>query len=462
MARCVAAAIAILIATQPVSASSLEWILLVDTSKSIGGKVPGSQDIFDDVQTSLREFIKTSNVGDTFYIHTFDTRSRFRSIIPIVDEANRTTLSNIFDDPIFRPNGDCTHIGDAVLAGLNQAAFFQDAGRTPVVVLFTDGIETCPASATTRLAELKISKVEMIPHAFYVVWLGDPLQEATVREQFPSRLRGSVSVLVRPHAQEIASLSQELRNVLPPSLVTEASVVDLGVVRPGHTAESSGLTVTASRNAAVRLNLSGEGLAEFQLTGLPEPTRLKAGKNKIAVSIAAPASVPAGTHKGVIEIRLAEDTTVRDDDDHPLLALTASVVVSRSWLPAKWLLPLSVLLTLSSVTLLYLGIAGRRSRKLSKPVPIPGNDRAETKPSQRREPVTPSRDEIRAMEARVVLDRTLAELRKINDAIEELLTQARTNDQRLAELTARRDQLAAHLRQMEASLTEPPTDDKRR
>lgn len=117
---------------------AVDWIFLVDTSKSMRG-VGGTRDIFGDVKTSIDTFIREANDGDSVAIYTFDREVREVAALDIRDNR-REELQALVDE--LYPNGDRTYLGLAIRKGLEHAAKQpKDPTRTHAVVLFTDGQE---------------------------------------------------------------------------------------------------------------------------------------------------------------------------------------------------------------------------------------------------------------------------------------------------------------------------------
>lgn len=116
----------------------VDWIFLVDTSKSMRG-VGGTNDIWTDVRASLDSFVDETSDGDTVAIYAFDRGVRLQSATK-VDAATRADLHTTIRD--LQAEGDRTHLGAAIAQGLERAESLRptaDATRSRVVVLFTDG-----------------------------------------------------------------------------------------------------------------------------------------------------------------------------------------------------------------------------------------------------------------------------------------------------------------------------------
>ena len=164
------------------SSGGTDWILLVDTSLSMVGKARGSHDIFPEVRESIQQLLDNlADSVDTFYVYSFDSTTKFIGMFPLAGlgdrQAIRTRLS-----ASFIPNGQRTYIADAIVAGFARARAARrpksDPGRKQKVILFTDGLEDTGDDIYARklasLSDLKPYSFELLPHAFVVVWLGQP------------------------------------------------------------------------------------------------------------------------------------------------------------------------------------------------------------------------------------------------------------------------------------------------
>ncbi|HJQ40033.1 MAG TPA: VWA domain-containing protein, partial [Thermoanaerobaculia bacterium] len=93
-------AAALLFLTGAVGAQTLgpvDWIFLVDTSKSMRGIGAGSKGIWDDVRASLASFVHEAGERDTVTMYAFDADVRkveaddlYRAIITLPAEGKRT------------------------------------------------------------------------------------------------------------------------------------------------------------------------------------------------------------------------------------------------------------------------------------------------------------------------------------------------------------------------------------
>lgn len=185
---------------------AVDWIFLVDTSKSMRG-VGGSQDIFGDVKESLRTFVHHANDGDSVSLYTFD-----RDVTPRVQLDVRKDRSDLLDAiDRMRAEGDRTHLGAAIAKGLDRADRLKraspDPTRTRAIVLFTDGKEDVrgiehPISIPSNVARAQVTK----PFIFFVSMGGE--HEAQL-DTIPS-----AKVVRATDAEAIRNVAQQIRTIV--------------------------------------------------------------------------------------------------------------------------------------------------------------------------------------------------------------------------------------------------------
>lgn len=186
---------------------AVDWIFLVDTSKSMRG-VGGTRDIFDDVKASIDTFVREANDGDSVAIYTFDRDAEMHSSTVIGGNA-RDDLQTIVGG--LNANGDRTHLGLAIKQGLERAGSLKpDAKRTHAVVLFTDGKEDVRGIRDpVRIA----SNVDRVGDSFvFFVSMGDE-HEAQLDEF--ARAAKNTTVLRAPSVSAIREVAEKIRATLP-------------------------------------------------------------------------------------------------------------------------------------------------------------------------------------------------------------------------------------------------------
>lgn len=215
----------------------VDWIFLVDTSKSMRG-IGGTKDIWMDVKVSLDSFVREAGERDTVAMYAFDSDVR---------EIEATSPSDLYRAILSLPaEGKRTHLGAAIAKGLERAELLRhastDATRRQVVVLFTDGKEDVkdienpiPIGANVdRVGKTFVFFVSMGDHEPQLDAFDAATEQATV--------------LKAPTAEAIRNIAREIRTKisLPSPPPPEPHVVRL----PPPVAKSS-----STRNALIAVAL---------------------------------------------------------------------------------------------------------------------------------------------------------------------------------------------------------------
>ena len=188
----------------------VDWIFLVDTSKSMRGVGANAKNVFPEVKASLDTFIDEASDGDTVAIYTFDRDVRLHSAMR-VDDAARTDLQNIVS--ALGAEGNRTHLGAAIQQGLERAATLRksaDPTRTRAVVLFTDGRED------VKGIEHPVHIDASVQHAddtfIYFVSMGEHEPKLDTFARATKR----TTVLKAPTAEAIRDVARTIRATIPP------------------------------------------------------------------------------------------------------------------------------------------------------------------------------------------------------------------------------------------------------
>ncbi len=255
--RIVPAAVLLLIAVavraQPRGA--VDWVFLVDTSKSMRGI--GGKNIFPDVKASIASFVREASDGDSVTIFTFDSDVRLHASTEIHGAA-RDDLVSIVD--ALEANGIRTHLGLAIQKGLERAAMMRAGGdktRAQSVILFTDGEEDVRGIPHPVPISASLDRVDGT-YVFFVS-MGEHEHEAQL-DEFAGKAK-HVTVLRAPTRDAIRDVERRIRSTIneqtKPAVITIApAMLDLGDVRRGKSAEAD-VSVDADRPAQVTLRLAG-------------------------------------------------------------------------------------------------------------------------------------------------------------------------------------------------------------
>ena len=209
MFRAAAMAMALLFPSGALCAQTLgpvDWIFLVDTSKSMRGVGKGTKDIWLDVQASLGKFLDETGPEDTVTLYGFDRDVR---------EIQAPPGSNLFRAILeLEAKGNRTHLGAAIAEGLDRAEQLRrdssDATRRQVVVLFTDGKEDVRGinkpvgidANVGRVGETFVFFVSMGEHEPKLDWFAEHSERT--------------EVLKAPSPEEIRNVAQKIRAKIPP------------------------------------------------------------------------------------------------------------------------------------------------------------------------------------------------------------------------------------------------------
>jgi hypothetical protein len=186
----------------------VDWIFLVDTSKSMRG-VGGAKDIWADVKVSLNSFVREAGDQDTITLYTFDRDVR-EMVTPSRDDLYRVIL-------LLDAQGNRTHLGAAIAQGLGRAEDLRrdhpDATRRQVVVLLTDGTEDVRGIRNPVPIE---ANVQRAGETFvFFVSMGDHEPQL---DAFAARAKHA-TVLKAPTAEAIRNVAREIRTKIAPKPV---------------------------------------------------------------------------------------------------------------------------------------------------------------------------------------------------------------------------------------------------
>lgn len=206
--RCLPLAAVLLFAAVASHAQTLgpvDWIFLVDTSKSMRG-VGGTKDIWADVKVSLDSFVREAGDRDTVTLYAFDRDVRE------IDTASRGDLYRAI--LLLDAHGNRTHLGAAIAKGLERAELLRrghpDAARRQVVVLLTDGTEDVRGIENPVRID---ANVDRAGETFvFFVSMGDHEPQL---DAFAARAKHA-TVLKAPTAEAIRNLAREIRTNIEP------------------------------------------------------------------------------------------------------------------------------------------------------------------------------------------------------------------------------------------------------
>jgi hypothetical protein len=185
----------------------VDWIFLVDTSKSMRG-VGGTKDIWMDVKVSLDSFVREAGGRDTVAMYAFDGDVR---------EIEATSHSDLYRAILSLPaEGKRTHLGAAIATGLERADLLRhastDATRRQVVVLFTDGKEDVKDIKNPVPIGANVDRVGKT--FLFFVSMGDHEPQL---DEFDAATE-QATVLKTPTTEAIRNIAREIRSKIPAPL----------------------------------------------------------------------------------------------------------------------------------------------------------------------------------------------------------------------------------------------------
>lgn len=203
------AAVALLFIAGAVRAQTrgaVDWIFLVDTSKSMRGVGPGNKDIFGDVQASIETFVREASDGDSVSVYTFDRDVRSHGLRDIRGQFDRDELFDTIRG--LEAEGNRTHLGAAIAKGLERSESLQqrnDPTRTRAIVLFTDGKEDVRQIDHAISIPSNIDRALKSGSRMFFVSLGEREHEVQL-DAFPN------ATVLKAHDREaIRRIAQEIR-----------------------------------------------------------------------------------------------------------------------------------------------------------------------------------------------------------------------------------------------------------
>jgi len=182
----------------------VDWIFLVDTSKSMRG-IGGTKNIWTDVKVSLDSFVREAGERDTVTMYAFDSDVR---------EIEAASRSDLFRAILTLPaEGKRTHLGAAIAEGLTRAESLRRAGtdmtRRQVVVLFTDGREDVKGIENPIRIDANVDRVGGT--FLFFVSMGDHEPQL---DRFAAATE-QATVLRAPTAEAIRNIAREIRAKIP-------------------------------------------------------------------------------------------------------------------------------------------------------------------------------------------------------------------------------------------------------
>jgi len=329
---------------------AVDWIFLLDTSKSMRGVGKGARNIFPEVKASIESFVREAQDGDSVTIQTFDSDVRSYGLRDIHGPFDREELYDTIRQ--LQAEGNRTHLGLAIAKGLERSeALMQrdaDATRARAIVLFTDGKEDVKGIANPVPIPANVARTLASKPWIFFVSMGE--HEAQLDDFAAAAAR--TQVLKAPDTAAIRAVAGQIRKLVrvpvpaprTPRVQVTPATIDFGKLKQGATSEERDLTITSDR--PVRLSASLEEAAGVSM----------APQDNVAVDPAAPARLK-------IRLTVADDgppgerrLMVRVGEKRAVSALVSVYRPSPLIRAAKWAAAVLVFLLLAIAGLvLYSG-----------------------------------------------------------------------------------------------------------
>lgn len=272
---------------------AVDWIFLVDTSKSMVVETK----VFGEVKESLRTFVREASPGDTVTIYTFDDRARHHTEVTVEDD--RRGLFRSIDD--LEAKGNRTHLGAAIQQGLDYAANLPlDATRTRAIVLFTDGKEDVrgiqnpvPIPANVQLAKdtfvffVSLGEHEEKLNAFGKAKVFRPTRDAI--RQVAADIRTTIKTVERP-SPKLAELPPASPPPPEPSITSRIAKIVAAIVLLAILAFVARSKLRNARLLEGEIEIVKPAVGDAAFVGLPT-----LNETEVALSAIVPPDVLAGS-----------------------------------------------------------------------------------------------------------------------------------------------------------------------
>jgi hypothetical protein len=244
---------------RPPAESPVDWIFLIDTSKTMTERIDGTT-ILDRVKSTLREFTKLLRPNDTLSAFAFDATSRRLSRRILATGPDLENFARQIGE--LQALGQWTHTGAALRDGLGEVyarAVPQGQKPRPVaIVLFTDGREDLrgipPAQRVAVSSAIRLVRDDRVPYVFYVS-LGTTPDPALMG--FLDGLNGVAAghgvLFSGPGGQGLSQAVEQMRVLVeePEPLVIRPGAIDLGKVYLGGSSDAGYIDILSPAEATV-------------------------------------------------------------------------------------------------------------------------------------------------------------------------------------------------------------------
>jgi Mg-chelatase subunit ChlD len=289
------------------SFGNVDWILVIDISKSMRGGARDSQNVFEDVKDQVKQFIHMARDDDSIAVYTFGEKPELIRSVSIRNSYDRQDLLDGVQS--LRAEGNWTYTGDAVQKALNRAEVvrdkYSDSSREVVIVLFTDDKEDHnPAVPSKYLKDIAVSKSKYRPYTF-IVFLN--------RNEIPRDLHDFVEKYGADRASierfstpaQIGGIREKVIGALKPVVDVSPNSISFGQIEPGSTTEAQAVTVYSTKPISLSASLEGGTANGVSLIEPLAPIILEQHESRVDFRLKADRNQPDSGYVGTIVLGLA-------------------------------------------------------------------------------------------------------------------------------------------------------------
>lgn len=296
---------------------NVDWILVIDTSKSMRGAALEAQNVFEDVKEQAKQFIHMARDDDSIAMYTFGEKPELIRSVFIRNSYDRQDILDGVQS--LRAEANWTYTGDAVQKALNRAEVvrhkYNDTSREVVIVLFTDDKEDHnPSIPSKYLKDIPVSKSKYRPYTF-IVYLN--------RSEIPKDLhdfvekygvdRASIERFSTP--AQIGGIREKVVQALWPIVNVSPTSLSFGQIEPGSTTDAQAVNVYATKPISLSASLEGETPNGVSLIEPLGRIILEERENRVEFRLKADRNQPDSDYVGAIVLGIAPLSSANDQND---------------------------------------------------------------------------------------------------------------------------------------------------
>jgi VWA domain-containing protein len=296
---------------------NVDWILVIDTSKSMRGAALEAQNVFEDVKEQAKQFIHMARDDDSIAMYTFGEKPELIRSVFIRNSYDRQDLLDGVQS--LRAEANWTYTGDAVQKALNRAEVvrdkYSDTSREVVIVLFTDDKEDHNPSVPSKyLKDIPISKSKYRPYTF-IVYLN--------RNEIPKDLHDFVKTYGDDRASierfstpaQIGGIREKVVQALLPIVKVSPISLSFGLIEPGSTTDAQAVNVYSTKPISLSASLEGETHNGVSLVEPVAPIILDERERRVEFRLKADRNQADSDYVGAIVLGITPLSSVNDQND---------------------------------------------------------------------------------------------------------------------------------------------------